>query len=227
LVGLTLALLGARVVLTDLDNIVSEITRPNAARNVSSILTACRLLEEEGKTEGSSMDSNRVPTPVVGEGSTTGQAGAEAKEDAVVVAGRVTVMPCRWGTSLQKVALASGAEWVAGDEGGVCGQRVQGLDYVIAADCIYEPAFLPPLLQTIAACCAGSDTVCFMAFSLRPKIPEPAFLLAAAEHGLRVEATPHQQFPQPFRARASKFRLFRITDNASKEKLQSTLTADE
>ena len=50
-----------------------------------------------------------------------------------------------------------------------------------------------------------------MAFSVRKQVAEAELLARMMEAGLAVTSVTPAEFPQPYKARASKYRLFRIT----------------
>ena len=82
-------------------------------------------------------------------------------------------------------------------------------DFIVAGDCAYRTELVGPLGQSIVACSAP-HTITYLAFQVRALISADGLSARLDELGLEVESLSADEFPPTFRARASKFRLFKL-----------------
>jgi predicted nicotinamide N-methyase len=85
-------------------------------------------------------------------------------------------------------------------------------DAIVACDCVYQQELIAPFVQSVRAC-ASPHTVVYIAFQVREHIGDAGVRAALEEHGLKVESLSADEFPPLFRARAGKFRFWRVRFN--------------
>lgn len=201
LVGMALAVAGARVVLSDLAHI-TPLTRANVEANWAGLGLGGppAVVEHAWGEEAAPLLRELEALGDKAEAGAVAVTGAEASVDDVRGAGGsdAGMGGTATGTAAGSAAgLGAAAAAAAVAPAATAGAAVRGYDLVVAADVLYEPAGHAPLLATLSAVAAPHALV-LLAHRLRGR-GEEAFGAAAAAAGWAVDALPVSALHEEFR----------------------------
>jgi predicted nicotinamide N-methyase len=197
-VGMALALAGARVVMTDLPH-VTPLTRVNVEGNCGH--AACGVPRVVDHAWGG--DAAPLLAALAARGAGAGGDGGvqRAGTGGAAAAAAAAAAPGADGLpaagQAAGVGAAAAAAAVAVQPGAAAAAAAAGFDLIVAADCVYEPPFYADLLSTLRAVAAPHACV-VMAHRMRG-LGEAGFPAAAQAAGWAVEQLPPHLLHQEFR----------------------------